>query len=913
MAKFSSIIRYKFKADRDFESVQFEGMSCSLGELKRLILDKSSRTGSHHFKDDYDLTIKDAMIDREYKDYHELIPRNTSVIVTRRIRGSYEPLTTSSCQKSVDTTSEIVDKYLRPVIQQTEIQNESNQNEEMSEDERIKKLLEDSKLNYLPGQRVQMIPTCHNCRQTGHLKNQCPLILQQNNINGTTSSSSSVPPPPSRIITTQAPYQMSNPHPYHHHYHRHRYPRVDFRPKNPTGLPKNDLIQIPRHIPGAFRDQTGASVVPIGVARMLIEDSQKKADALAQRTRNPIQEKSLSTTKPNENENPPDDLLCPICKEIFRDAVITPCCHQNFCDECIRNALLESDDFECPHCHRQSVAMDEINPHLLLRKHVDRWREEQQQKISTFSYTSIPTVTTTNVDESISNIDDFVQSEFDFHSSIPQQPSTTLVSIPTGPIVIKMQTSTQLVSSSIVNTQPSDVILEDDKAPETNQVTHTENKDFNVEKSPKNDEDSLTINDILSSVNSSETEKSSRQTPPSQVAPVSTSVLSSPTTVTTAISGTSSLVPHHPYLHSQPIPSVAATGLYPMAANFYGSPIHVPYPGAPPHHHLIAPPSMLPVTGPPGFIPHYTGYPPYPGMAAPHHPMALTHLPPNPMSGYHFGPYETTNVTDFHHSTTSTLISNPHHHQQQNILLTKDEFEMKQRDLRRKKRSSSNNRSRSYSSSSSSSGSNDSRRRRHHQHQRHHTSDRYRRSSRSRTSSHRHRSRYRSPSSNSTRRHNPAPEKIERVPSKQQRLDEFHHSSNRSTRNRERRRSPRPPPTIQQSTQRTIVYSHETSTKASSSRDDRKAPSSKSEPIRSSSPMIVPSDQQPSTLASTIQTVRDEIYSNKDKDKDNDKKRKKYRHERSDRSHSKSKRYRSSKDRSIKSTRVEIDSTYSLR
>lgn len=185
MAKFTSIIRYKFKADRDFESVQFEGMSCSLGELKRLILDKSSRTGTHHFKDDYDLTIKDAMIDRgsslvwfrlffscsfcfslEYKDYHELIPRNTSVIVTRRIRGSYEPLTTSSCQKSVDTTSEIVDKweikrwnqrivtidlfrYLRPVIQQTEIQNESNQKEEMSEDERIKKLLEDSKLNYL--------------------------------------------------------------------------------------------------------------------------------------------------------------------------------------------------------------------------------------------------------------------------------------------------------------------------------------------------------------------------------------------------------------------------------------------------------------------------------------------------------------------------------------------------------------------------------------------------------------------------------------------------------------------------------------------------------------------------------------------------------------------------------------------
>ena len=64
MAKMISIIRYKFKADRDFESVQFEGMSCSLGELKRMILDKSSRTGTHHPKDDYDVTIKDATTDK---------------------------------------------------------------------------------------------------------------------------------------------------------------------------------------------------------------------------------------------------------------------------------------------------------------------------------------------------------------------------------------------------------------------------------------------------------------------------------------------------------------------------------------------------------------------------------------------------------------------------------------------------------------------------------------------------------------------------------------------------------------------------------------------------------------------------------------------------------------------------------
>lgn len=57
---------------------------------------------------------------------------------------------------------------------------------------------------------------------------------------------------------------------------------------------------------------------------MLIEESQKKADAAAQGPR--------STTV--EEDSPPEDLLCPICKQVYRDAVMTPCCLNNFCDEC---------------------------------------------------------------------------------------------------------------------------------------------------------------------------------------------------------------------------------------------------------------------------------------------------------------------------------------------------------------------------------------------------------------------------------------------------------------------------------------------------------------------------------------------------------------------------------------------------
>ena len=126
MAKTMSIIRYKYKADRDFESVQFEGTSCSLGELKRLIVEKSIRSGTHHSRDDYDLIISNATTHEglslqflffeffsfalEYKDNSHLISRNTSIVVTRRIRGTYQSLTPTTNQKLVVSSDDIVNE-----------------------------------------------------------------------------------------------------------------------------------------------------------------------------------------------------------------------------------------------------------------------------------------------------------------------------------------------------------------------------------------------------------------------------------------------------------------------------------------------------------------------------------------------------------------------------------------------------------------------------------------------------------------------------------------------------------------------------------------------------------------------------------------------------------------------------------
>lgn len=168
-----------------------------------------------------------------------------------------------------------------------------------------------------PSYRTNLF-VCHHCKQPGHIKNQCPSLLvgystypmkqhrsvvspfssdfqlllnkrnlyfylQQSSSGGNLSNSSSSTGGDgtqntnsgpmrssvahgSHIVTRHAPYQM----PYHHRGNRtHRgagHPRGEPLPKKTTGIPRDRLIPVPKHIPGAFRDQNGASVVPRQIA-----------------------------------------------------------------------------------------------------------------------------------------------------------------------------------------------------------------------------------------------------------------------------------------------------------------------------------------------------------------------------------------------------------------------------------------------------------------------------------------------------------------------------------------------------------------------------------------------------------------------------------------------------------------------
>ncbi|CAF0940507.1 unnamed protein product [Adineta steineri] len=944
-----SIIRYRFKADKNFESVKIDGMNCSLGELKRLIAAKSSRSASYHPKDDYDLIISNANTHEEYKDNSDLIPRNASVIVARRIRGIFDTLTPTSNQKPVVSSDDIVKDILLPAMlnqNQTSSNNTSSSSvietnaiplekltestsngpvKEMTEDELIKEIQLGSHARYVTNQQPYRtnLFVCHHCKQPGHIKNQCPSLLQSSNSNSTGNSSNSQSssandgtqgtnsgpirpnlPHSSHIVTRHAPYQMS----YHHRGNRsHRgagHPRGEPLPKKTTGIPRDRLIPVPKHIPGALRDQSGASVVPRQMAELYIERSEKKADALAQISRQ-NDEKGVSLSIPSSSKTtdedlPPNDLLCPLCKRVYTDAVITPCCNLSFCDECIRTALIESSEHECPSCHCQHVAIDQINPNLYLRNHIKRWHERQNQ--SSYSHPSAPQQTLDQDSETTSintpNLNEI--DEFDTAILSTTNSHQHVTSVKSAPIIIKMQPRGKSQSPPpLVSTRPADMTFEDEKTSDSNHITSSQ-KDMNT-----NEE----ITDILPSTITNtpiENERLERETPPSQIAPPNI-IYTSPSPSTT-IAPTAAVVPHyypnppqhHNIIYPHHIAPATSNGLYQIQPNYYPPPMGVRYPPAGIHHY--------PQYAPPPPVHHHPIPPPRPIIPPPHIPTNGYNMP-----GFHPHtnvPFTSTSTFITHHQTATQPIS---------TALSEDEFYTKQRYFQRFQRSPSRRRSRSssYSSYSSSDSRSSSRSR---------YDSRRRRSSRSRShrrikkSPSRENRRQRRSSSYQSRRRPPVDIKDKYSSSSS---SKYRRSPPRPSRNNhERRRSPRPPPTVQQSTQRTIVYMQESShssrdrrrTKSRSrGNDDRITSSSSSkkeqqqqQQQQQSQSESIPSSSSPSTttmpttLSSKIETVVEGMPDKNQEDSSKNGKKHKKHHKKHRHSSSKSKKRHRSKDKDKK-------------
>lgn len=85
----------------------------------------------------------------------------------------------------------------------------------------------------------------------------------------------------------------------------------------------------------------------------------------------------------------PDDLQCPVCRELIKDAVLCPESACEMCDECARETLIreENTNNECPVCQSPNVSPDDLIPSRKTRLAVQKFRNSQQLATST---TAVP-------------------------------------------------------------------------------------------------------------------------------------------------------------------------------------------------------------------------------------------------------------------------------------------------------------------------------------------------------------------------------------------------------------------------------------------------------------------------------------------------------------------------------------------
>ncbi|XP_074332219.1 E3 ubiquitin ligase PQT3-like [Apium graveolens] len=71
----------------------------------------------------------------------------------------------------------------------------------------------------------------------------------------------------------------------------------------------------------------------------------------------------------------PSELRCLICTKYMKEAVIIPCCHQSFCERCIREVLTQKS--KCPKCSSDKFKAEDVLPNLSLREAIVHLLEAQ--------------------------------------------------------------------------------------------------------------------------------------------------------------------------------------------------------------------------------------------------------------------------------------------------------------------------------------------------------------------------------------------------------------------------------------------------------------------------------------------------------------------------------------------------------
>ncbi|KAJ7224243.1 DWNN domain-containing protein [Mycena pura] len=370
----ASSVFYKFNSQKNESRVTFDGTGISVFDLKRDVI-LANNMGKAN---DFDLFIFDSSSNKEYTDDSEIIPRSSSVVVKRRPAarpGKGKASIYIAGAGSTIPTSEPAQRGIPGTWHKGAMSKRFDGKEELSSSSSpTPKLATPTKTPAVDDDEASAMAAMFqaqtaNWEETQEKMSQFVLLLAVYivaylmnyicNPRGTGFSRGGKPHTPQPAPQNDRPlppsyvcYRCGQKGHWIQDCPTNNDRDFDHRPriKRTTGIPRSMLKPVEN--PNIAELGQGVMVTPDGGYVVAQPDSASWQKQVSR-------SKGLTAAEVRERIPTDPSLVCPIDNKLFRDAVKTPCCGTNYCEECIQAHLLER-DFLCPNCAKKITSLDKL-------------------------------------------------------------------------------------------------------------------------------------------------------------------------------------------------------------------------------------------------------------------------------------------------------------------------------------------------------------------------------------------------------------------------------------------------------------------------------------------------------------------------------------------------------------------------